>query len=138
DVNRVDPLLYKGREGRVNVSFVARVLDVETQPKNTCRRLHVARFGLRIRIGLVDEVTDRSGGRDQLVQQLQPFRPECVDHKTHTGDVATRPVEAGNETKLDRVGAGGENDWYGRRHRFGCERRRGAPGCGDHGHLTAD
>src|SRR5262249_18705288 len=49
-----------------------------------------------------------------------------------------RPVEAGNETKFDRVGADVENDWNARRRGFSSERRRGAPGRNDHRHLAAD
>ena len=46
DEERVDPLPDQAREGRVDVAFAARVLDVDTQPKYARRRLHVARFGL--------------------------------------------------------------------------------------------
>src|SRR5439155_25144432 len=138
DEERVDPLLDEAREGRVDLAVAARVLDVEMQPKYACCRLRVARLGLRTWICRVDEEADRSGYRHQLVQQLQPFRREFVAKEAHACDIATRPVEAGNETKFDRVAAGGENDWNGRRRGFGCERSRAAPGRSDHGHLTAD
>src|SRR5262249_13522950 len=43
----------------------------------------------------------------------QPFRPECVDDKRHARDVAAGTVETRNETEIDRVGAGRENDRNG-------------------------
>jgi len=72
------------------------------------------------------------------VQQLQSFRPEFADQEVHARNIASRPVEAGNETVFDRVARGGENDWNRRSRGFGCECRRDVPGRNDHRHLKAD
>ena len=53
----------------------------------------------------------------------------------HARDVAARPVQAGDEAKLDRVGAQFEDDRNSRGRRLCRERRRSA-GRGNHGHLT--
>ena len=44
------------------------------------------------------------------------FAPNVGGEKAHAGDVAARPVEAGDEAVRDRVAAGREDD----RHRRGC------------------
>src|SRR5262249_48176991 len=61
-----------------------------------------------------------------------------VVQKTRSSDVATRPVKAGHQTKLDRVTADRENDRNGRRCSFGRERRRSALDRNDHGYLAAN
>ena len=57
--------------------------------------------------------TDYLRARDQLTQQLQPLRPECVDQKSHSRDIAARAVETGNETELDRISADRKNNRSG-------------------------
>jgi len=65
-----------------------------------------------------------------------PLRPECVDQKSHSCDIAAGAVETGNETELpDRVGANHENDRNGSGCSFGCHRRlRGQRN--NHGHRV--
>jgi hypothetical protein len=70
------------------------------------------------------------------VEQLQPFCCNGADEKADARDVAARPVEAGHETKLNRVAAAGENDWYRRGDRLGRQRRTAIRQ--DRGDLTAD
>ena len=41
--------------------------------------------------------------RDQLVQQLQPLRPQLQVQIAHARDVAARPVQAGDKAELDRI-----------------------------------
>ena len=53
----------------------------------------------------------------------------------HAGDVAARPVKAGDEAELDRVAARFEDDRNGRGRRLRRKRRRSGR-CGNHGHPT--
>jgi hypothetical protein len=54
------------------------------------------------------------------------------------GDVAARPVEAGNQTRLDRVPAAAEDDRNCRRRGFRCECRWRAGRHSDDGHPATD
>jgi hypothetical protein len=72
------------------------------------------------------------------VQQSQPLRPERIEQEARSRRVAARPVEARNEANLDRVGTRCENDRDGRGRGLSGDRRRGAAGRCDHGHLAAD
>jgi hypothetical protein len=70
------------------------------------------------------------------VQEPEPFGLDLRVHRGDTGDVATRPAEAGDEAGLDRVYANAEDDWN-RRGR--CLRRkcRGSTHRDNDSHLTA-
>src|SRR5215831_1126156 len=66
--------------------------------------------------------------------------PNCFapssDNEADTGDVAARPVEAGDEIFPDRVAPGCEDDWYRRGCGFGRNCRQRVVRS-DHCHLTA-
>src|SRR5262249_8682189 len=51
--------------------------------------------------------------RDELAQQLQSLRPQLTGQESHAGDVATRPIEAGDEAIPDRVAPAHEHDRHG-------------------------
>ena len=63
---------------------------------------------------------------------ILPIRGDEAD----AGDVATGPIEAGDEPKPDRVTPGREYDRNRRGRRFGRERRRSI--ADDHGHLPIE
>ena len=79
----------------------------------------------------IDQRGQARGTRHQLLQQSNPFGPQLPGHGTDAGDIAARPVEAGNQTCLDRIAAAAEDDWNGRSCRFGRGRRSRAAGRGD-------
>jgi hypothetical protein len=56
------------------------------------------------------EQPDQLGFGHQLAQQLQPLRPDFNVEQCNAGDIAARPVEAGNEAGLDRVLASRKHD----------------------------
>jgi len=68
--------------------------------------------------------------------QLQPLcdQAELGD----AGDVAARPVEARDQTQLDRVGARAEDNRNCRGRPLGCERGVGATDRGDGGDPAID
>ena len=72
------------------------------------------------------------------MQQPQPLGSEFGAEPAHSGDVAARPINAGDKAAFDRVVTAREHDRdrAGRLH--GDERRIVAAGCGDHGHLAPD
>ena len=53
------------------------------------------------------------------------FAPDVPLSKDYAGDVAARPIEAGDEAVLDRVAAGREDDRYRRGRSFGREHGNG-------------
>ena len=70
------------------------------------------------------------------MQQPSRLGPSSALNQLHPGDVAARPIDAGDKAALNRVIAAREDDrdCTGRLH--GDERRIVASGCGDHGYLT--
>ena len=71
----------------------------------------------------------------QLTQEPKLLRPKFHRDEADTGDVATGPVEAGDEANPDRVDPGHKDDRYCRGCGLGRERRRGI--ADDHGYLPA-
>src|SRR6266851_1127690 len=73
----------------------------------------------------------------ELLRDLAP-RTAQLALQIKPGDVAARPIEAGNEAELDRIGdSGREDDRNGRGRRLGRERRRVAARRHDYRHLPA-
>src|SRR5262245_17666273 len=70
------------------------------------------------------------------MQQPKLLCPKLSKNKRDTGDIAARPVETGDEAKLNRVAAACEDDRDCRSRRLGCNCRRGVMRS-DHRHLTA-
>ena len=68
----------------------------------------------------------------------EPFRAQIGSEKTYTGDIAARPVEAGDEAELDRVSTVRKYNRNRRGRRLGRERRSGATSCKDHAHISAN
>src|SRR5262245_55086448 len=82
----------------------------------------------RIRRGL-DEHGKARGSRDELLQESELLWRKLRVHCGETGDVAARPIEARDETGLDRVYAGREDDRDRRGRGFGragCGRTEGS------------
>ena len=48
--------------------------------------------------------------KTESVQHLKLLRRQLIDQKAHSGDVATRPIEAGDQPELHRVGTGREDN----------------------------
>ena len=84
----------------------------------------------------IDEHGNAHGSRQQFMQEPKPLCPKLHHHEADTGDVATWPVEAGDEAVADRIAAGCEDDRDRRGCGLGRNCRRGV-GRSDHCHLTA-
>ena len=74
-------------------------------------RLRLARLDLGIHTRRVHEKCDVIGVRRRLVQQFQEFWCKLGRQPADARDGAAGPVEAGDETHLDRIGAALEDDW---------------------------
>ena len=70
----------------------------------------VSLVGLGVGVGRVDEQRHEGRHRDQLVQQLQPLRPQLHVQGGRAREVRARPVQAGDKSKLDRVATDHEDD----------------------------
>ena len=71
----------------------------------------------------------RAACRQQLVQQLRAaLPPSSTFNEADSGDVAARPVEAGDEADPDRVAAEREDNRNRRGRGLGRERRGDATG----------
>jgi hypothetical protein len=60
----------------------------------------------------------------QFVQQGQPLRRQLCVQQAHAGEVAARPVQAGDKAELDRVEAHDEHDRNSRGGGLGRHSRR--------------
>ena len=100
---------------------------------------HVSQRGLRIRgIGRIDEHGNASCCGHQFAQEFQPLCRQLGSEKIDACQVAARPGEAGDKTKLDRVFGDDEDDGDRRGCRLGRQRRSGTSGRDDHGDLPAN
>jgi hypothetical protein len=57
----------------------------------------------RARVGRAEEQADGGGRRQQLVHQFQPLLSGIHVQRDHPGDVAARPIQAGDESGFDRA-----------------------------------
>src|SRR5262249_3279037 len=79
--------------------------------------------------------TNRRGARHQLVQQLECFGPEFTVVRVEAREVTSRPIEAGNKSKLHGVSGDDEHNWdAGGRSLRGESRNH--TGRDDHSHLN--
>ena len=77
--------------------------DMELQSKGAGRCLRISRYGFGSGSGRVDEQGHDGRRGDQLMQQLQPLRPDLHVQDAHAREVASRPVQAGDKAKRQRV-----------------------------------
>src|SRR4051794_13159375 len=110
--------------------------DMRLESESAHRPLQIFRYQLGTCAIGRNEYSNDSRSRDQLVQQLQPLRPQLHVQYAHARDVATRPIQAGDKSNLDRVASGHEYDW----NRRGCclGRLCSRAVCGNHVHSSSN
>src|SRR5262249_39482160 len=87
--------LMQGCKNRIEIVFSTSMQDVKLQPKFVGDSLQVLRAGLgEVRTGRVDEESDRFSRGHQLVQKLQPLRPQLDVQICNSSDVAARSGKA--------------------------------------------
>ena len=100
----IQPFAHQGSEGCVDLGNGAGVDDMDLQPDRARRRIHFFQVGLGAHgIGWIDQHGDTSGRGGQLAQQPQPLCRQLAEEKIDTSCVATRPVEASDQTQLDGI-----------------------------------
>jgi hypothetical protein len=67
---------------------------------------------------------DAGGCRNRLLEQLQPFCHEFAKHERQTCYVTRGPGQAGDESRLDGIANGDDNNWNRRGRLSGCVRCR--------------
>jgi hypothetical protein len=91
-------------ESRIDLAAVARVEDLDFQPENVCRFLHLSPSGLGAHnVARVDHHGDANHSRHQIAQQPQSLWHRLADEEVDAGRVPTWPREVGDQTKLDRI-----------------------------------
>ena len=105
----------EGGEGGVDLAFDAGLQDMKLHPLCPRRLFYVFHYELESRIVRVHEQGDPPSLGNQFPQQLKPFGIQLAGEEADARKVAARPGEAGDQTLLDRVAAGDEDDWDCRR-----------------------
>jgi hypothetical protein len=79
-----------------------------------------------------------TGGRDEFVQHSKLLAHKIAGQGSHSSDVAARPIKAGDQTLLNRIGPKTEDDRNCVSCSFGCTGRKGAAESHYHAHPTVD
>ncbi len=138
DVQGFGAVAHERGEGRLDLAPGAGLEDLNLQSHCTGGVRYVSKRALGSRdIGRIDQHGDANGLGHQLVQKCQPLRLQLSREKIDSRQVAARPGEAGDKTKLHRVFADAEDDRGRRGRSFGCKRSKVAGWRGDNGHAPA-
>src|SRR5262249_42211533 len=104
-------LLREIYESRLDVAIaIAGVKDFDRNPEGWNTRMHFLDNGVGHRSVATDERDETVCLRRQLTQQSEQLRRELHVEGFDSCGVACWPIEAGDETQCDRVGAGSEDD----------------------------
>ena len=126
----------RGERG-IDLADGASVENLDLQPHAANSRFHTFQCGRSTRrTGRIDEHGNTSDPGHHLTQEFQPLCRQLDRENVDPRQVATRPGEAGDQTKLDRVFAGKEDDGDRCGRRFGRECGRNTSDRGDHGDLS--
>src|SRR5262249_10111524 len=101
----------KRRERGIDFPDGADVENPDLQPRGANSRFQTSQCKLGTgRIGRIDEHSNTNGPGHQLTQEFEPLCDHLDPENIDSRQVAARPGEAGDETKLDRVVAGKEDE----------------------------
>ena len=106
DQERINWLLRKARKDRINIAAGGGFEDLDLLPNGRGRSPNVRDKGFSEGIVGIDQHGNAHGSRLQLMQQPKLLCPKLRHNEGDAGDVAARPVETGDEAKLNRVAAG--------------------------------
>jgi hypothetical protein len=93
----------QGCKGRIKIAVGACAHDIKLQPEGAGSALQVLDKDIGIGTGWVDEGGKKGRHRDQLMQQLEPFRPKVRTQRGHPREVAAWMVEAGDKPACDWI-----------------------------------
>src|SRR5262249_13845015 len=98
--------------------------------------LHVIYLAFDLGAVWIHDDRDPRRGRDQFAQQSETFCLDRGDEYVQPGRVAARPGEADDETQLDRIDPGDEDERNGLGGCLDCESGNGAAKSGNHRDLA--
>jgi hypothetical protein len=136
DEERPGSLVCQGREGRINFSLSAGIQNTDPPAKHARGGVQVSRLDFSIRIGRIDERGNQRGCGNQLHDHFQTFCDQFSGAPSDARDIATWPVQAGDETQFDRIATDREHDGNRDRRCLGRECRGGTDRRDNRAHLT--
>src|SRR5262249_27067806 len=96
--------LHQSRETRIQFAFGTRLQDFESKPEPGRGRPKVAQKTLaKIGTCWIDKCSNNCRCRQQLVQQFKPLGPYLRSQCGYAGQIATRPIEARDQSKFNRI-----------------------------------
>src|SRR5205807_2572773 len=113
--------LRQGFKDLIQFAFVARKKSMHSQAQRLSRLLEVLQLSICRHDLWVDEDCNPIGTRCHFVQHLDLLLPKKIDEEIDARDVASGPVQASNQSHLDRIGAIYKDDRYSQRRRLGSE-----------------
>jgi len=129
---RTNPPYFHIRECCFHIVVVGGLDDLQFHASGARGRLPIRHFGRRAGKIRIDQYSNHGCVGNEFAQQFDSIRHECLRKKGHTGDIATRPVETGDEAVPDEIGRG-KNNWNRRACSLGrqCGRRAAGEDRGD-------
>src|SRR5262245_35201633 len=101
------PLSSDRRQGRVDLGFCTGAYNLDFSVDARLRLLQFAQLQIGSRILRVQQDSNRSASGSNLVQKAQALGLQCRPEHAYSGNIASRTIEARDETGLDRVGTTG-------------------------------
>src|SRR3954447_5591148 len=97
------PLFGGDLEGHINFSRRSGAQNIDLSPDHACRFLQLAQLKISSRISWVDQQTNRRASWNEFVQKRQTLGLQFGPEKSHACDIATGPIEAGDEAAPYRI-----------------------------------
>ena len=109
DQECIGPLFDERCKGIVDVTTCAGADDFDLLPDSRSRRLQFRDIGLRDKgiLGIDEHTKARCSGQ-KLVEEPEPFCRDLHAEVVDPGGIPARPIEASNETDLDRIDTAAE------------------------------
>ena len=98
------------------------LLDVQHLIEGASRRLKIGNIAFGVRIVGIDQHADQPALRNDLAQKFESLGGKHGGKDVDTRRIASRPVEAPDQTGPHRIGADHEDDWDRRGRRLGGKR----------------
>src|SRR5215813_2064862 len=126
------------REGGIEFAFIDGSHDQDLPPESTCRRFYGAQIGLRLQDVRVHQRSDNRRLWNQLMQQFKPLRLQSSTVKAYAGNVAARPIQAGDVAVFYRISPSDKDNGYRCGRGFRRHQDQGRIADNHHGHPTTD
>ncbi len=134
DEEGVGSIAHKSGKRGIDLAASAGVENLDLHPHDSNSRFHVFQHRRRSRSsGRIDEHGNTNGARQKLTQEFQALCSQLDRENIDSGQVATRPGKAGDQTKLDRVLGDDKDDRDGLRLLPCCLGSHETAARGDHG-----